>query len=181
MHALNGRAQVLGSRSTDGMNAPWREKRHARWRARARAVARALIATLVVCVSAALIAAFVVLMRWPVVNEVVVGATPEYPHLMPRAYAFTQARVFAGVEEALIKAEWAHDVRADRDAWVVDAVVDARFRRLQARVSVRVEPNGDGGAIVHVASQTDGRGDFGQNARNVDAIYEALELNLGLF
>lgn len=128
---------------------------------------------------------FVVVMAllsiWPPINDVTTGETAEYPDVQPRAYRFSQDRVTAAAAESIEALERFALVSVDEEAGVVVATADTRSGRWTDDITVRVEPNGDGGSIVFVRSASRvGRGDFGQNARNIEALQEAMDANLGV-
>lgn len=134
------------------------------------------------------VAGFVSLAVWPPINDVSTGATPEYPDIQPRSYRFSQARVAAGAQEALsgldgltlgtITESPATDTTAAET--VITATARSRSGLFEDDVTIRVQANGNGGAIVFVRSQSRvGKGDFGQNARTIRRIQAAMDDNLG--
>jgi len=140
-------------------------------------LARVLGAILAVLI----VATFVSFAVWPPINDVETGSTPEYPDLQPRAYRFSADRVFSAAEESVEALERFSVVSADEEAGIVLATADTRSGRFTDDVNVRVEPNGDGGAVVFIRSSSRiGRGDFGQNARNIEALQLEMDLNLGV-
>jgi uncharacterized protein (DUF1499 family) len=113
--------------------------------------------------------------RWPAVNDVTTGQTPEYPDLQPRQYPQDPQTVFQAVQTV---------AKATR-GWRVTAV-DPATRTLQAEarvlltpftddVTVWVQP-ADGGSRVEVRSRSRvGRGDLGVNARRIRAFLSSLD------
>lgn len=118
------------------------------------------------------------LAAWPPAAVVETGHSGAYPALQPRAYSLSEARVMAGAGESLSELVGG-PVEAGSGA--VSAVVEGPLGALDAEVTVRVLPNGAGGALVFVRSGLiRGRADFGQNARNIEAVFAVLERNLGV-
>lgn len=143
----------------------------------------AIIAGKVVAAVVALlvIGMFASLAVWPPINDVETGATPEYPDLQPRDYRFSADRVLAAASESVEALERFELVRTDEEDAVVEATATTRSGRFIDDVVIRVEANGDGGAIVFVRSHSRvGKGDFGQNARNILALQQAMDSNLGV-
>jgi uncharacterized protein (DUF1499 family) len=128
-----------------------------------------------------LVATFASFAIWPPINDVETGATPEYPDIQPRDYRFSADRVLSAASESVEALERFEVVSVDEEAGVVAATADTPSGRFTDDITVRVEANGDGGAIVFVRSQSRvGKGDFGQNARNIEALQQAMDTNLGI-
>lgn len=135
----------------------------------------AILATL--C-AALMLAAVALLRTWPVINVVETGRTPEYPDLQPRQY---QARKDQVVDAALraVKMLPRWSVIATRpEQGEIRAEATTRLLRFVDDVVIRVEEQA-GSTVVNVRSASRvGRGDFGQNARNVRAFFDELERQL---
>lgn len=68
---------------------------------------------------------------------------------------------------------------SSRDANAIKAVRATRLIRFKDDVTVRVEPHAEGaGAEFHSASRI-GKGDLGQNPRNIRELLEAIDRELG--
>lgn len=127
-------------------------------------------------VTALLVAASI----WPVINEVETGSTPEYPEVQPHYYTADPQRVFeearAGVQSleqwTLVSEDSAaHTLQAERETSVFGFVDD---------VSVTIDPITEFVTRVHVKSASRvGKGDFGQNARNIEEFLAELDRRLG--
>ena len=117
---------------------------------------------------------------WPRINVVETGRTPEYPDLQVRTCAASPERVGEAVRDAL----------AERPRWrvvgsgqgpggvVVSAVHETRVFRFEDDVTVKIRRKG-GQTFVSVRSQSRlGEWDFGQNARNVRELLQALDAEL---
>jgi uncharacterized protein (DUF1499 family) len=140
-------------------------------------VKRALLALLLLALAGA--AAFMVT-RWPWVNQVETGATPEYPDLQPRAYSQS--------EETVAKAARAALERLPRFSFVgagsgpggssLQAVATTKVMKFKDDVTVRIKRE-RGATRVSVKSKSrTGKIDFGQNARNVREFLAALDQEL---
>lgn len=132
--------------------------------------------TLIALIGAALWA----LTAWPRLAIVETGRTPEYPDLQDRTYSARPARVGDAVRDAL----------AERPGWtvvgsgqgpggvVVSAVHETPLVPFKDDVTVRIRRKG-GQTVVSVRSQSRmGKWDFGQNARNVRDLLQALDAEL---
>jgi uncharacterized protein (DUF1499 family) len=124
---------------------------------------------------AAVLGAFALLTAWPVLNVVETGNTPAYPDLLPRRYQAGKARVFDATLRAVsLMPRWTL-VSSRREEGEVRAEARTRLLRFVDDVTVRVEER-DGLTVVNVRSASRvGRGDFGQNARNVRAFLAELD------
>lgn len=150
-------------------------------RQRALAALRVLAICVGVGVACTFVAGMVALAAWPPINDVRTGETPEYPDLQPRAYRFSQPRVFAAAEESIVALEGFALVSADGESGTLEATAESRTGWFTDDVTIDVQANGEGGAIVFIRSRSRvGRGDFGQNARNVRALQAAMDANLGV-
>lgn len=139
-------------------------------------LAAALLVALFVIPSLARMAIFPI---WPVLNRVETGKTPEYPDLQPLTVALPPPLVFTaalGVARALPR--WTV-VRSDPAAGLIEAEARTRLWRFVDDVTIRVIP-GQGGTTISVRSASRvGKGDLGQNARNIRTFFGALRRALG--
>lgn len=121
------------------------------------------------------------LAAWPPINDVTTGRTPQYPEIQPRDYSFSRPRVLAAAVESIEALPRFELVEADEESGTIDATASTRSGWFTDDVTVRIEHNGEAGAIVFIRSRSRvGRGDFGQNARNILALQEAMDENLGV-
>jgi hypothetical protein len=138
-------------------------------------VDRALRWLLVVVVLAA--AAWAVL-RWPHLDTVETGRTPEYPELQPREYAASEAQVARAVRAAVDKLGWQF-VGGGRGPG--GSEVQARARGtlpLENEVSIRTQRAG-GRMRVSVRSHSPSLPwDLGENARLVEKFLGALDAEM---
>lgn len=114
---------------------------------------------------------------WPRINDVETGKTPEYPELRPKMYAASAARVAKAAEEAISHLPRWTLVGSGSGAsgYSVQAVSTTRVFRFKDDVTVRIYREGPW-TYVHVRSKSRiGKGDFGQNARNIQAFLAELD------
>jgi uncharacterized protein (DUF1499 family) len=117
---------------------------------------------------------------WPVINEVETGETPEYPDVQPQYYSASPEKVFrevrAGIDEM---SRW--DVADARlDELTLEATHTTLLFRFVDDVTVWVESVTDNVTRVDVRSASRvGKGDFGQNARNINDLFDELDSRLG--
>jgi uncharacterized protein (DUF1499 family) len=112
---------------------------------------------------------------WPVINVVETGRTPEYPDLQPKQYQARKDLVFEAALRAIgLIPRWTV-VSSRLEQGEIRAEARTRLFRFVDDVVIRVTAEG-GAAIVNVRSASRiGKGDFGQNARNVRAFFAELD------
>jgi hypothetical protein len=140
---------------------------------------RTLLAALIVAVGALGTLVLVALVSWPPLVEVSTGATPEYPELQPQVLRYSPDLVVQRAAETvqgltgwrlLATDTAARRIRAEAHAPVIGA----------SEITVEVEPYG-AGSLVHVRARlVSGSGDFGQNARHIQAFQASLAQSLSL-
>lgn len=133
-----------------------------------------------IAVGLIIIGALVTASIWPVINEVETGKTPEYPEIVPQYYTAEPARV---IDESRAAVE-------HLELWDVDSVQSTPSKVVATRttrtmgfvddVTISVRPVTDFVTQVHVHSQSRvGKGDFGQNARNIEEFFTELDNRIG--
>jgi hypothetical protein len=118
--------------------------------------------------------------RWPLLNDVETGRTPEYPDLQPRAYAQGEAAVAKAARGALGRLPRFAFVGAGsgRGGSELQALARAPLIPLKSDVTVRIRRE-RGATRVSVRSKSrSGPIDLGQNARNVREFLGALDEEL---
>lgn len=111
---------------------------------------------------------------WPVLNRVETGTTPEYPDLQPLTAALPPGRVFeAALSIARTLPRWTV-VKADPAAGRIEAEARTRLWRFVDDVTIRVAAKGGRTTVSVRSASRVGRGDLGQNARNIRAFLDAL-------
>ena len=115
---------------------------------------------------------------WPVINDVETGKTPEYPDLVPRTYEAKPEQVFDAALHAIHRLpRWSLAVHRP-ESGEIRAEATSRLFRFVDDVTILVLDEG-GKTVVSVRSASRvGKGDFGQNARNIRAFFEELDAQL---
>jgi uncharacterized protein (DUF1499 family) len=113
--------------------------------------------------------------RWPAINAVETGRTPEYPDVTPRVYQADAGRVFDAALHAVNRLPRWSLVSHRPETGEIRAEARTRVFRFVDDVLIRVAEQ-QGAAVVMVRSASRiGRGDFGQNARNIRAFFDELD------
>lgn len=119
--------------------------------------------------------------RWPMLNDVETGRTPEYPDLQPRAYAQGEDAVAKAARAAVESLPRFTFVGAGsgRGGSELQALATAPLIPLKSDVNVRIKRE-RGATRVSVRSRSrSGPFDLGQNARHVREFLAALDGQLG--
>lgn len=117
---------------------------------------------------------------WPVINRVETGKTAEYPEVQPQYYTADPARVFDEVRGSVMEMEAWSVATEDRNQGTLSAVRNTRFDLFQDDVEIRVEAVTEFATSVNVVSKSRvGKGDLGQNARNIEELFAELNQRLG--
>ena len=129
-----------------------------------------------VVVTAMLVAASI----WPVINDVRTGQTPEYPHIQPHYYTAKPRRIYDQAKGAVEKmARWKLK-EADPAQMNLHATHRTAVFGFVDDVWVSIEPVTEFVTRVNVHSKSRiGKGDFGQNARNIRQFLAELDRRLG--
>lgn len=115
---------------------------------------------------------------WPRISEVETGKTPEYPDLRPRDYGASVDSVVRAIKETTArlprweiagsgKGSVGSEIQAIKTLPLVPA--------LKYDVSIRVRREGGRSRVTVRSRSRIGPWDFGQNARNVRELLEALD------
>jgi uncharacterized protein (DUF1499 family) len=117
---------------------------------------------------------------WPVINEVETGATPEYPEVQPQYYTTEPRRVFDEASAAVEELDRWTLVSSDPSQWRIEAERETQVFGFVDDVTITIEPVTEFVTRVHVRSASRvGKGDFGQNARNIEEFFGELDNRLG--
>jgi uncharacterized protein (DUF1499 family) len=120
------------------------------------------------------------LTRWPLINDVETGRTPEYPDLQVREYAQGEQAVLKAAQKAVESLPRFTFVAAGHGPGgaEIQAVAATRVLKFQDDLTVRIRRQG-GRTKVSVRSKSrKGKWDFGQNARNIREFQAALDREL---
>ncbi len=117
---------------------------------------------------------------WPVINVVETGKTPEYPNVIPMYYSTSSVRVLDEIQESFKALDKFEMIEADIENKVVKGTRKTRIFSFVDDIEVRVEANTEFVSKVTIKSSSRvGKGDFGQNARNIHAFFVELNNRLG--
>ena len=127
---------------------------------------------------ALLAAAAWAVLRWPHLDTVETGRTPEYPELQPRDYSASEAQVSRAVRAALDALGWQF-VGGGRGPG--GSEVQARARGtlpLVSEVSIRTQRVGGRTRVIVRSHSPALRWDLGENARLVERFLAALDAEM---
>lgn len=141
---------------------------------------RRLLTILGVAVGVVITAILVAASIWPVISEVETGETPEYPEIRPQYYTAEPGRVFDATRDAVESMPRARISSSNRNEYRLECVRSSYVFGFEFDLTVSVESVTQFVTRVHVASRSRfGRGDLGQNARNIRRFFRALDERLG--
>ncbi len=117
---------------------------------------------------------------WPVINVVETGKTPQYPDVQPQYYTTDPQRVFDEAQAGIKSMERWTLVSADSATRTIHAEHATRVFGFIDDVTVTIEPATEFVTRVNVKSASRvGKGDLGQNARNIEEFFGELDRRLG--
>lgn len=117
---------------------------------------------------------------WPVLNTVETGQTPEYPELQPHYYTAEPRRVFDETADAIDSLQRWRLVQKEPSRWTLTAQRSTQVFGFVDDIEVTIEPVTEFVTRVSVLSRSRfGKGDFGQNARNIAELQAELDRRLG--
>jgi uncharacterized protein (DUF1499 family) len=129
-----------------------------------------------VVVVAVVAAAAVAATRWPRLNDVETGRTPEYPELRDREFAASEAAVLRAATHAVEALPGWTFVGAGqgKGGTQLQALATGTLRQ-ESDVNVAIHRQG-GKTVVRVRSRSRfGPWDFGEGARNIEAFFAELD------
>jgi hypothetical protein len=118
-------------------------------------------------------------LRWPHLDRVETGRTPEYPGLVPRDYSASEAEVGRAVKAAMDLLGWQF-VGSGRGPGGIEVQARARGRVLPTdhTVTVRIQRLAPRTRVSVAAHSRSFRWDFGENARLIEEFLPALDQEL---
>ncbi len=135
----------------------------------------ALAATVAIFVAAVLITTSI----WPVINTVETGRTPQYPDVQPQYYTAEPTRIFEETRDGLTALESFEITNTDPATFMLAAEHHGVFG-LISDITINIQPVTEFVTQVNIKSSNRlGRGDLGQNARNIQTVFEELDQRLG--
>ena len=119
-------------------------------------------------------------LRWPHLDTVETGLTPEYPELRPRDYAASEAEVSRAAKSAVEKLGWPL-MGAGRGPGGSEVQAQARGRILPTdhELVIRIQRQGSRSRVSVRAHSRTFRWDFGEDARLIERFLGALDEELG--
>lgn len=131
--------------------------------------------TIVAIAGAVVLGAVVLLKAWPLINVVETGTTPEYPDLQPRMYRAEVSQVFDAALHAVDRMSRWTILAYQPESGEIKAEAKSQVFRFVDDVVIRVRPQGASTVVSVRSASRIGRGDFGQNARNIRAFLQELD------
>ncbi len=117
---------------------------------------------------------------WPVIDVVETGKTVEYPDVLPRYYSADPGRVFDEVRASVGSLETFEETSVDASERVVEGLIIGPVFGLEHDLTVRVQVVTEFVTRVRVRSASRvGKGDLGQNARNIETFFLEMDRRLG--
>lgn len=119
-------------------------------------------------------------LRWPHLDEVETGRTPEYPDLRPHDYAASEAEVSRAVKATLDRLGWQF-VGSGRgpEGSAVQASTRGRVLPTDHDITIRIIRLGTRTRVSVRAHSRTLRWDFGENARLIEKFLPALDEEVG--
>src|SRR5207249_2713053 len=118
---------------------------------------------------AVVLGAVLLLTAWPLINVVETGRTPEYPDLQPRIYRAEVSQVFDAALHAVDRMPRWTILAYQPEPGEIKAEAKSLVFRFVDDVVIRVTSQGASTVVSVRSASRIGRGDFGQNARNIRA------------
>lgn len=115
-------------------------------------------------------------LRWPHLDTVETGATPEYPDLRPREYAASEAEVTHAVKATVERLGW-KVVGAGRGPGGSEVQASTRGHVIPTdhEVAIRIQRAGGRTRVNARARSRTFRWDFGENARLIERFLATLD------
>lgn len=119
-------------------------------------------------------------LRWPHLDTVETGRTPEYPELKPRDYPASEAEVSRAVKATLDRLDWQF-VGAGRGPGGSGVKAKARGRILPTDhdITIRIQRLGARTRVSVAAHSRSLPWDFGEDARLIEKFLPALDEEIG--
>jgi hypothetical protein len=119
-------------------------------------------------------------LRWPHLDTVETGRTPEYPELRPRDYIASESEVSRAVKAALDRVGWQF-VGAGRGPGGSEVQASTRGRVLPTdhEITIRIQRLGTRTRVSVAAHSRTFQWDFGENARLIEKFLPALDEEIG--
>ncbi len=137
-------------------------------------MARALKVVLLLAIVGGAAFAF---LRWPRLETVETGRTPEYPELRPRDYPASEEAVTRAARAAIDRLSGWTFVGSGRGPGGTEIQAQAQTPVVPVKhdVAVRIRREGARTRVTVLSRSRTGQWDFGQNARLIQAFYAELD------
>lgn len=125
-------------------------------------------------------AAAVALTRWPLINDVETGRTPEYPELRVREFRTAEVTVAKAARRTVERLpRWTFVGEGKGPGGIeIQAVARTRVFRFKDDVTIRIRRAGGMTSLSVRSKSRVGKWDFGQNARNIREFLRELDQEL---
>jgi uncharacterized protein (DUF1499 family) len=117
----------------------------------------------------------VLLRTWPLINVVETGRTPEYPDIAPRQYRASATDVFDAALHAVTRMPRWSLVRYSEDRGDIQVEARTLVLRFVDDIVIRIADHEPITTVNVRSASRIGRGDFGQNARNIRGFLKELD------
>ena len=131
--------------------------------------------TILAIAGAVVLGAVLLLTAWPLINVVETGTTPEYPDLQARIYRAEVSQVFDAALHAVDRMPRWTILAYQQESGEIEAEAKSLVFRFVDDVVIRVTSQGASTVVSVRSASRIGRGDFGQNARNIRAFLRELD------
>ena len=121
----------------------------------------------------------VLLRAWPMINVVETGHTPEYPDVQPHVYRAPVSSVFDAALHTIQRLPRWSLVSYSEAEGDIRAEARTRILRFVDDIRIRIAERGQGTSVDIRSASRVGRGDFGQNARNIRALLNGIDKQMG--
>ena len=129
-----------------------------------------------VLVLALVAVAAVVATRWPRINQVETGRTPEYPGLREREFAASEAAVAKAANAAIASLpNWTLVGSGQGRGGTAIQALAKNPAQLKTEITISVRRQGAKTVVRTLARSTFGPWDFGQGARHIEDFHLALD------
>ncbi|HEX9757828.1 MAG TPA: DUF1499 domain-containing protein [Nitrospiria bacterium] len=113
-------------------------------------------------------------MFWPVINVVKTGKTPEYPDIQPRSFSLSIEKVFQSAVKTVQSLPRWRVVNTDTAQREIRAEATTRIFRFIDDITIQLQENPKGTVVQVRSASRIGKGDLGQNARNIRLFFRTL-------
>ena len=125
-------------------------------------------------------AAAVAATRWPRINQVEAGRTPEYPELREREFAAPEAAVAKAAKAAVESLpNWTLTASGQGRGGTGIQAIAKNQAQMKTEMTISVRRQGAKTVVRTLARSTFGPWDFGQGARHITDFHQALDRELG--